>query len=108
MAEPTGPFQKIVIDQDICIGCGACVAVCPYQAIEMNVHAKAELLSDKCKDSFDCIPVCPVTCIWKSDEAPAESKKKSGWYKVSKQLSPDEQKLQDEWKGKHGIVGNPA
>ncbi|HLC58965.1 MAG TPA: 4Fe-4S binding protein, partial [archaeon] len=45
MAEPTGPFQKIVIDQDICIGCGACVAVCPYQAIEMNVHAKAELLS---------------------------------------------------------------
>ena len=108
MAEPTGPFQKIVIDQDICIGCGACVAVCPYQAIEMNTYAKATLLWDKCKDSFDCIPVCPVTCIWKSSETPADSKKKDNWFRFSKPLTADEQKAQGEWKSKYGTTGKPA
>lgn len=99
-------WEMVVIDQDICIGCNACVAVCPYQALEMDQENKAALIFDKCKDSFDCIPVCPVTCIWKSGEAPEESKEKEGWVHFSKpkeQLSEEEKQLYEQWKAKYGI-----
>lgn len=101
-------YQRIVIDQDICISCGACIAVCPYQAIEFDNKNKAILIWDKCKDSFDCIPVCPVNCIWKSSEAPGESRDKDEWFKFSKELSDDEKKDFEEWKSKFKIGGKPA
>jgi len=105
MVEPQ-KFEKVVIDQDICIGCNACVAVCPYQALDMDSENKARLIFDKCKDSFDCIPVCPVTCIWKTSETPEESKEKEGWIVFSKprdQLTEEEQKEYDEWKAKYAV-----
>ena len=105
MVEPK-KWEMVVIDQDICIGCNACVAVCPYQALEMDAENKAALIFDKCKDSFDCIPVCPVTCIWKTGETPSESKEKEGWIHFSvarDQLPEDQKQYYDEWKKKYDI-----
>ncbi len=96
-------FERVVIDQEICITCGACVAVCPYQAIEIDNDGKIFLIWDKCKDDFSCIKVCPVNCIWKSSEAPEESRHRTGWIKFSRELTEEEKKEFKAWATKYGI-----
>ncbi len=61
---PTTPdglrkYQRVIDDQDICIGCGACVSVCPTNAWELDENGKARLIWDWCIDDFSCVPVCP-------------------------------------------------
>ncbi len=111
MSAPTGEelkkYERIVIDQDICISCGACVAVCPTQALEMDENAKARLIWDLCIDDRSCISVCPVNCIWQTSQAPDDSKAKSGWYRFSRELDDTEKKIFEEWKQNYGITGDP-
>jgi ferredoxin len=96
-------YQKVVIDQSICISCGACVAACPHEALEMDDDGKIYLIWDKCKDAFDCIEVCPVSAIFKTSEAPEKIKNKKGWIKFSKKLSEKDKKEFEQWKKKFGI-----
>ena len=49
------------IDPDKCIACGACVSVCPAQAITLN--EKASVDATKCKDNKECAAVCPMGAI---------------------------------------------
>ena len=96
-------FQRVISDQDICIGCGACVATCPYSAWELNEDGKSRLIWDKCQDAFDCISVCPVSCIYKSSEATAEAKIKQGWYIFSRELKEEEKSVFTNLNEKYGI-----
>lgn len=50
-----------VIDKELCIGCEACVAECPVDAIEM-VDGKAQV-NDNCVDCGACVEICPVEAI---------------------------------------------
>jgi uncharacterized Fe-S center protein len=50
---------KIFINQDKCIGCGKCSAVCPEQAIAVR-EKKAAIALDKCIGCGECLTVCPV------------------------------------------------
>lgn len=53
----------IQIDEDLCIGCGACASACHEGAIGM-VNGKAKLLRDDyCDGLGDCLPTCPVGAI---------------------------------------------
>ena len=57
-----------IIVQEKCIGCGACVAVCPTKALEMDEDNIAELIVDKCVDDWSCIPVCPTEAVLRPPE----------------------------------------
>lgn len=96
--------EKVVIDQETCIGCGACVSVCPNGALELDENGKSRLLWDKCQSCFECTKVCPTGSIKKASEAPPEVKKRTGWYRFSKELTPEEKKKFEEWKAKWGIA----
>lgn len=55
---------KIIVDQDKCIGCGACVATCPksFEMKEGKAHAiKAEVEKLTCEK--DAEAGCPVGAI---------------------------------------------
>ena len=53
----------IEIDEEKCIGCGACADACHEGAIQM-VEGKAKLIRDDyCDGLGDCLPACPVNAI---------------------------------------------
>lgn len=66
-------IRKIIkINEEKCIGCGACVTACHEGAIGMS-EGKAKLMrEDYCDGLGDCLPACPVGAIeFEEREAPA-------------------------------------
>ena len=57
--------KKIEVDQELCIGCGACVNLCP-EVFELQDDGKSRVIKQKgCKDC-DCemiVNSCPVGAI---------------------------------------------
>jgi Fe-S-cluster-containing hydrogenase component 2 len=51
-----------IIDEEGCIGCGACSEVCPVEAIAPTEEGKYRI-SDACIDCGACVEVCPVGVI---------------------------------------------
>ncbi len=52
--------------QDLCIGCGLCVSLCPYGALEMKKvgkKRKAETIAAACKACGICAAHCPTFAI---------------------------------------------
>ena len=50
------------VDRDKCLGCQACVTMCPVQAISMK-GGKAEINKKKCIKCGTCAQICPVGAI---------------------------------------------
>ena len=48
---------------DGCIGCGACVGVCPVGALSMNDEGKSVCDEGTCIDCGSCVSACPVSAI---------------------------------------------
>ncbi len=57
--------KKIEVDQELCIGCGACVNLCP-EVFELQDDGKSRVIKkEECKDC-DCemiVNSCPVGAI---------------------------------------------
>jgi Fe-S-cluster-containing dehydrogenase component len=41
-----------------CIGCGACVAACPYDGIWLDPLSQTAVKCDTCAGRFECVAVC--------------------------------------------------
>ena len=51
-----------VVNEDLCYGCGACIALCPTNALEL-VHRLAIVEQEDCTLCEHCIPSCPVFAL---------------------------------------------
>lgn len=61
---------KIIYDRKLCIGCDACVSVCPenWELIEKNGDMKAkpkklEISEEEYDSNIEAANICPVECI---------------------------------------------
>lgn len=57
-SEETG---VIVIDEDLCTGCGWCIEACPFGAIALNPATKVVTICDLCQDEEE--PQCVKFCL---------------------------------------------
>ncbi len=55
-------MAKATVDQSVCVGCEACVGVCPVSAISVN-DGKASVDADTCVECGACAATCPVSAI---------------------------------------------
>jgi coenzyme F420-reducing hydrogenase delta subunit len=54
---------KAVYDTTKCVGCGKCVFICPYEAIEWKDVSTPEIITEKCMGCGACALVCPHQAI---------------------------------------------
>ncbi len=52
-----------MVDKDICVGCGACINVCPVGAIQFDNDGKAKIDPEICIKCKSCENTCPVSAI---------------------------------------------
>ncbi len=65
--------MKLEVDQDICIGCGSCQAICP-EVFEINDDGLAQSIVDNIDEAFvneaiDAKEGCPVNAIYEVTDA---------------------------------------
>lgn len=53
--------MAVTIDEEKCTACGACVEVCPVEALKLEDKAKVD--PDTCIDCGTCVDECPVGAI---------------------------------------------
>lgn len=65
-AVPTSKYTATqgfpVVDRDLCIGCKACVKICPTNDISL-IDEKAVINNEHCKNCRKCVSRCPVGAI---------------------------------------------
>lgn len=59
-----GDDELIVIDQNMCIGCGSCTIVCPYGVLLASKDGKVLIKCDLCVERLEKgeLPACVVGC----------------------------------------------
>lgn len=60
VVELPGAVQK---NDELCVHCGACVSVCPTEAIVINGSRKIVVENEKCVHCGACVKVCPTKAL---------------------------------------------
>lgn len=61
-------MAKVTVDQELCIGCGACVSACP-ECFELQEDGKSHVTSQVCNCDLHEVAVdCPSQAITVSEE----------------------------------------
>ncbi|MFU2207457.1 NIL domain-containing protein [Solidesulfovibrio sp. C21] len=56
--------QRVSRDEDRCIHCGVCTALCPTKALTLNIETRlVEFHDDTCSACGMCTKVCPVAAM---------------------------------------------
>ena len=54
---------RIIIDDDLCLDCGACISLCPTNALHFNELFRLEFDYEKCIGCLLCLDSCPKKAI---------------------------------------------
>ena len=65
----------VIVNKGKCVGHGACVAACPYNAITIHPDTGKAI---KCIQCGQCVDRCPVNAIWMTTREELEKKDEDG------------------------------
>ena len=54
---------RVIIDDDLCIDCGACVSLCPTDALYLDDVERISLFYERCIGCLLCVDSCPRFAI---------------------------------------------
>ena len=54
---------RVIVDDEKCIDCGACVSLCPTDALHFNDNNQLEFSYEKCIGCLLCLDSCPRQAI---------------------------------------------
>ena len=57
--------KTVIIDEELCISCGACVSLCPKKILYIDEKSGKCKVTDesKCDRLRGCVRVCPVDAL---------------------------------------------
>ncbi|MBN2239042.1 MAG: 4Fe-4S dicluster domain-containing protein [Dehalococcoidales bacterium] len=60
-------LNRVMVNQDICIGCKTCVTICPFGAMSFNTMTQQVMKCDFCDGDPECVKVCEPRAIRYAD-----------------------------------------
>lgn len=54
---------NILVNEELCIGCGECVDVCPVEVFELQDEKAVPVNIDECLGCESCVEVCEQDAI---------------------------------------------
>jgi NAD-dependent dihydropyrimidine dehydrogenase PreA subunit len=54
---------RVIINDELCIDCGACVSLCPTDALYLDDEERISLFYEKCIGCLLCVDSCPRFAI---------------------------------------------
>lgn len=54
---------RVIVDLEMCINCGACISLCPTEALHFDKDSRLEYFEDKCIGCLICLDSCPLHAI---------------------------------------------
>jgi formate hydrogenlyase subunit 6/NADH:ubiquinone oxidoreductase subunit I len=54
---------RVIVDLDLCIDCGACISLCPTDALHINGKERLEFSYETCIGCLLCLDSCPRFAI---------------------------------------------
>lgn len=58
-----GRTKTVVVDRDLCIGCGKCLDACPFGAMLFSKETKKAFKCELCDGNPACASICPSGAI---------------------------------------------
>ncbi|AAB90058.1 iron-sulfur cluster binding protein [Archaeoglobus fulgidus DSM 4304] len=56
-------LEAVQKDDEKCVHCGACVSICPTEAIYINGDKRVAINTEKCVHCGSCVKVCPTRAL---------------------------------------------
>ena len=77
-------LDRVVVDYDKCIGCRACVAICPFGAMGFDVNDRKVFKCDLCDGDPQCVRFCEEKAVdYVEADRVSVSKKRKAAQKIS-------------------------
>lgn len=77
-------YSRVMVNQNTCIGCRSCVAICPFGAMNFNVIDRKVFKCDLCDGDPQCVRFCEIKAVEYVDaDRVSVSKKRAAAEKIT-------------------------
>ena len=72
-------LNRVMVNQDLCIGCKTCVTVCPFGAMTFNIMTQQVMKCDFCDGDPECVKICEPKALRYADVTEQSIQKRTGY-----------------------------